>query len=234
MGDDDGAATILSALGEKGIAALEKLGERRQVEAGTVLFEPGDEIEHMDIVVTGAIEMAIVLDGGAEHLVGTIRDGGLLGALQAGEEGGAAGLARAIAPCDLLTIPCGALPQLMQDMPELAIPVLTAMIAQTRAQARLAIADLLNTVRWNADITGISRLSFGDLITSAEGVTVQLLNGRSVAGRILRSDPDEHGGYMVLKCGDEKLHIIRAAAIASIECDAPSCQDGPQNPEGEE
>ena len=50
MGDDDGATTILDALGEDGVAALEKLGERRHVAAGSVLFEPGDELTHMDIV----------------------------------------------------------------------------------------------------------------------------------------------------------------------------------------
>jgi len=232
MSNDGGPMTILDALGDQGIAALEKLGERRHVAAGTVLFEPGDELERMDIVISGAIEVAIVLDGGVEHLVGTIRDGAVLGALQQGEASGALGRARAVESCELLTFPSDALPKLMQDHPAVAIPVLTALVGQMRAQAKLAIEDLLNTVRWNADITGISQLTFGDLITSAKGVTLQLLDGRSIAGRILRIDPDHHGGYIVVKCGDEKLHIVRSAAIVSIECDAPSCQAGP--PESDE
>jgi CRP-like cAMP-binding protein len=217
------AATILDALGEAGVTALEKLGERHHVAAGTVLFEPGDDLQRMEIVVTGAVEVAIILDGAIEHLVGTIRDGGILGALQQSEAGGAAGRARAIESSELLAVPCGALEKVLEELPHLALPVLGAMVRQMRAQGKLAIADLLNTVRWNAEITGISQLTFGDLITSAQGVTLQLSDGRALAGRILRIDPDSHGGYLVLKCTSGKLHVVRSEAIVSIECGRPEC-----------
>ncbi len=228
MGDDDGATTILDALGDEGVAALEKLGERRHVEAGTVLFEPGDELTRMDIVITGAVEVSIVLENGVEHLVGTLRDGAILGTAQGGHAGGAAGRARAVESCELLTFPCGSLDSVLGEHAQLALPVLNALLGQMRAMIQLAIADLKNTVRWNAEIAGIAQLSFGDLITSADGVTVELLNGRSITGRILRVDPHSHGGYVVMKCDDAKLHVVRSEAIVSIECGkAPSAAAQP-------
>jgi len=225
MGDTDKAKTILEALGDEGVTALEKLGERRHVAANTVLYEPGDELSGFDIVVHGAIEVAIVPDDGIEHVVGTLRDGAILGVLQSGTQGGAAGRARAVESCDLLTIPHGALLQVLQEKPHLTMAVMTAVVDQMRAQAQIAIADLMNVVRWNADITGISQLSFGDLITSTNGVTLHLADGRAVSGRVLRIDPEQHGGYVAIKCGDGKLHIVRSEAIVSIETDARGCRE---------
>jgi CRP-like cAMP-binding protein len=217
--------SIREALGPEGIAKLEAAGERLQLEPGVVLAEPGDPIDELSLILSGAVEVFIVLDGGVERLVGTLRDRGLLGAMALTEPMVAQARARTCEPTEILRIHRDALHKVLDDDLELAVKVMPALIAQLGKQARIAAEDLVNTAQWAAQVSGITQTSFADLLTGADGVVFRLVDGRSLRGRVLRIEPMEGAGFIVLDDGEGTVHVIRAPAIVSMErppVEAPS------------
>ncbi len=217
MSDEHAPGSIVEALGEGGLAKLEAAGERLTLEPGTVVYEPGDPMEHQYLLLSGAIEVSLVLDGGLERLVGTLREGALLGALAADGSLPSAGRCRVTEATDAVKIGGAELRALLAGDDALALRVLPAMMAQMGKQARIAIDDLVTTAHWAAQVSGISQLSFGDILASADGVTLRLTDGRTLAGRIVRVDLEESGGFLVLRDVSDTLHVVRGAGIVSIE-----------------
>lgn len=217
MTDSSCPQSIRDALGDAGLAKLEAAGERVVLPAGTVLSEPGDPIDELCLILRGAVEVFLVLDGDVERLVGTLRDRGLLGAIAVAEPMPSGGRARTSEETELIRISRDALQDLLRNDSELALAVWPAIAAQMARQARIAIDDLVNTGQWAAQVAGISQVGFGDLLAGPDGVVLRLVDGRSLSGRLLRIDLTEGSGYLVIDDGEGTLHVVRGAGIVSLE-----------------
>ena len=217
MSDEQPPQSIVEALGDEGLAKFEAAGERLSLEAGTALAEPGDPVDDLYLILSGSIEVFLVLEGGVERLVGTLRNRGLLGALAIAQPMTSRARSRTAEPTEVIRISRDAIHQLMSSDAELALALYPALVTQICVQARIAIEDLVNTAQWAAQVSGITQVSFGDLLSSPQGVTLQLLDGRTLKGRVVRLDLQDSGGYLVLDDGEGTLHVVRGAAIVSIE-----------------
>jgi thioredoxin reductase (NADPH) len=62
-------AQMFPRLTEAQIGRIARLGQRREVRAGEVLFQPGEQNSAFHVVVTGAIEVVRPMDGGDQSIV---------------------------------------------------------------------------------------------------------------------------------------------------------------------
>lgn len=210
---------IIEALGDEGMARLEAIGTRQRFEAGTMVFVEGEPLDECHLILEGAIEMLLVLEDGTERLVGTLREGGLAGAVVLAGHAVTAGRARTAEPTDVVTIRRGVLRQLLDGDMELTMRFVPALIAQMARQAMVAVEELVRTARWSAEISGLTRLPFGDLVTTPREITAHLVNGREVTGQVLKYDGDAAGGgFLVFRVGEERLEVVRLDAVASLDC----------------
>jgi len=210
--------TVLDALGDEGLNRLEQFGRRQHFEPGAAVFVQGEPVDECHLILSGAIEMFLVLDDGTERLVGTLREGGLAGAIALAGHAPSAGRARASEPTDVVTIPRGALRTLLDGDMELTMRLVPALFLQMGRQANLAIEELVRTARWSADISGLTRLPFGDLLTTPREITAHLVGGRAVRGKVLKYDASAAGGFLVLGTENGGLELVRLEAVASLEC----------------
>lgn len=223
MSSDGPAAvmSVLEALGDEGLARLEQFGRRQVFGTGETVFTEGEAAEECHLLLSGAVEAFVVLEDGAERLVHTARRGALLGALALTGDAFHAGRMRAVEPTEVVTVPRGGLRHLLQGSPDMVWTVVPAVMRQMAEQALVAVRELVATTRWAASISGLTRLPFGELVTTPHEVALRLLDGRTVTGRVLRFDEGEGGGWLVVDAGRDRLEIVRLAAVASIECPRP-------------
>lgn len=219
-----GPLTVLEALGGEGTRRLEQLGRRQHFEAGTTVFVEGEPLDECHLIIEGAIEMFLVLEDGTERLVGTLREGGLAGALVLAGQAVTAGRARAAEPTDVITVPRGAVRSLLDGDMELTMRLVPALIAQISRQALVAVGELVRTARWSAQVSGLTGLPFADLVTGPDEVTVHLVSGREVRGQPLRYDASDGGGVLVLQTSASGLEVVRMDAVASIETVRPGAR----------
>jgi thioredoxin reductase (NADPH) len=135
-------AVAFPTLDDSEIAAIEALGSRRAVAAGEYLYREGDARYDFYVVASGAVEIALHVDG-AEQIIARHARGSFLGELNLLSGQRVYVSARVVESGDVIVVPGTALRDLFAARPKLANTILAAFLAR---RARL-VKDAAPTMR---------------------------------------------------------------------------------------
>jgi SulP family sulfate permease len=118
------AFTLLEGLGPEQLARIEHFFVRRECGAREVLFQEGDPGDRLYLIASGAVEISIVVPGGARARIVTNAEGSLFGEAAILDGRPRSATAQAVVPTVLYELTQTALSEIESQEPETAIRLL--------------------------------------------------------------------------------------------------------------
>jgi uncharacterized membrane protein len=123
---------LFEQLTEEDRTELAKVVDRRELKAGTTLFQAGEPGESLFVVSTGEVELFIKDTAGQKIVLTVARDGAIFGELALLDRGARTATAIALVDTELLELDRDDLLLLFQKTPEAAVRLLAAVGHMTR------------------------------------------------------------------------------------------------------
>ncbi len=207
---------LFSGLGEGPLELLSQIGHTRTLADGERLFEEGDSGEEVFVVLEGVVRIAKRVPAGGERTLATLNPGAMFGeaSIIDQEERSAAAVARS--EVKLLVLPADPMREWLIANPEVGIMVLGRLGSMMLERLRTTNGLLRETISWGVEVSGAARVSLESFVTAFQSVTVQLLTGRDITGRIVKAEQGPEGLELWLSTDAGRTHIVPYRAIADI------------------
>ena len=168
------------------------------------------------MVEHGAVEiLASVNSGDVDRPVFTARAGGIFGWLSLIDEKERPGHARAIEKTRTLLLDGPAFERIEAEHPATYLKLVRFFLATMAGQVR-GLVDYVNTsIEWGLEISGLAGLNLQNLVSEHADVQVELVNGTTLAGRLIKFEASAAGHELLLRAGDQ-LHMVPYASLVRI------------------
>jgi CRP-like cAMP-binding protein len=185
--------------------------------AGERVFSEGDEGDELFIVRTGRVRITKTISPDVQRTLALVEAGGVFGDMVIVEAGPRSATAEAQEPSEILGLDREAFKKLVTDRPDLGIKFLGKLAASLAERLRLTNDLLRDTLAFSLEVSGAASLSLAKVMGSRVDVAITLVNGRTVAGRILKVDRSNQGIELTIRTG-EGVSVVPYHAIAEIAC----------------
>ncbi len=210
-----GLVDLLGLSAEEG-KIIDDMMETHEFPAGSLIFNEGDVDRCLYAISSGTVEIFTLIAYDVEKTLLTLRDSGVFGemALISGEPRSAG--ARAVEKTvlrelsvDNLTILVNQHPETGRKLQEYLLKVIAERLRNTTQMYRQAS-------EWGLSISGLIELNFNRLVADQIKVDLQLSNGNTVEGSIVKAEKDGAGVELFFKTTDGSIMIIPYHAVACI------------------
>jgi len=208
---------LFSSLNRESLLMLAGAGETRCVPASELLYSEGDASDGILVILEGSVELRTGADQGLEEVFGTLGPGRIVGLLALMDEGMRATTARAVEESRVLEIRKEVFQKLRQSDPVQWAEIIAALADEMASQIRFLIERYRQCLAWNLQISAGSGISLGSLAELSMEITITLIDGSSLRGRVLNVEKDTATGWdMLFGVDDGSLRIIPRHAVVQI------------------
>jgi CRP-like cAMP-binding protein len=195
------------------------LAEEMEFGSGENLYTEGDPAGGMHVIVDGAVEVRKRVLDDLERAIGTFRAGGMLAVLPLidGKEHPASG--RAVAPTRTLYFSPEKMGELYRADARVGIKIFSILALTLCQGMRILAQEYQRTVEWSIQVSGATELNFHRLISDEVHVSVDLLNGGSIGGVLLKVERSEAGHELVLEGAEGRIEVVPYHAVAHLTFD---------------
>lgn len=185
--------------------------------AGDSVFKEGDEGDTLFIVESGSIEIYKTIRGDVDRVLGTVGPGEIFGEMTFIDGSKRSAGARTVEPTALLVLSRNDFNKLAETHPGVAAATFAALAQILAERLRHQNDAYKESVTAYLEATGVSRLNLQKLVEGLRPVTVHLLGGGSITGRLVDLENQAPGWAVFLKDASDKVSLIPYHAIVRIE-----------------
>ena len=185
--------------------------------AGDPVFKEGEEGDALWLVESGSVEIFKTIRGDVDRVLGTIGPGELFGEMSFIDGSRRSANARTAEPSHLLTLSRAAFNKLAENHPAVAASTFAALAAILAERLRHTNDAYKEAVSNYLDTAGLGPLHLTRMVENLRLVTIRLVDGSSVTGRLLELEQQPSGWVLFLKDQNEKVSLIPYASIVRIE-----------------
>jgi len=208
---------LFSGVERASLQVLAGAGEIRCVSADELLYREGDAADGILVILEGSVELRSGAGQGLEEVFGTLGPGRILGMLALIDEGMRAATARAVEESRVLEIRREVFQELRQKSPVQWAEIIAALGGEMASQVRFLIERYRQCLAWNLQISAGSEISLASLAELSMEISITLIDGSSLRGRVLNVEKDTAAGWdMLFGADDGSLRIIPRHAVVQI------------------
>jgi len=238
MADDDNAASadrgLLGSLDEAEVELLRSLCPRREFKAGDTLFTEEDIGDELYLVEEGALRISRWISLDADHTLGVVGAGGILGEMAVLGDAWRSATATATADGSVLCLSAETFGKICEEHETTGFKLLKSLTRTIIGRLRTTNDLLRDTVAWGLEISGAAGMSFQKLMTSSAELTVTLLSGKRIRGRLIKVDRSAERFEIFIRDAQEQVHIIPYHAVLEMVFGVGLLTDGAPATESEE
>lgn len=197
------------------IETLSDIAELGHYEKGEVLFEADDPGDSVYLVASGAVDLFTIVNGDIEQILLSVREGGFVGIMSLIHDGTREINARISESTDLYKFGKGSLLKIISDGGELGLKLLRLVADITSARTRVVLNSLRQNLEWTMQVSGLAALDISQLIVDQIKIKIEMTNGKSITGTIMKAEEHPQGYELFVKTGDGTIHFIPYHAIVS-------------------
>jgi CRP-like cAMP-binding protein len=210
---------LFAGLPEGPLDDLALLCRHRRLAEGERLFEEGDAGTEVFVVISGIVRISKRVAIGGERTLATLEAGAMFGeaAIIDQEERSASASART--PVELLVVPADPMREWLIANPGMGVMVLGRLGSMMLDRLRNTNGLLRETVAWGVEVAGAARVGLESLVTAHQTVSIQLLSGRDVRGRLVKAEEGPGGLELWISSPDGRVHLVPYSSIAELVLD---------------
>ncbi len=191
--------------------------EERMLVGGEELFHENDAGDSLFIVQSGRVDIFKNIRGDVDRSLASFGPGDVIGEMSFIDGARRSATARTTESSEFLVLSRQSLAKVQKDRPDIAAAFFRNMAAIVAARLRTTNELYREAVSFGIEATGAHTLNLKNLAEELRRVTLHLVGGTSVAGRILQMDHHAAGYTVVLKLENDRLTVIPYHAIQRID-----------------
>ena len=197
------------------VEVLSDISELGQYEKGEVLFEADDPGDSVYMVRSGAVDLYTIVNGDIEQTLLSVREGGFIGIIALIDDGARDINARVSEKAELYKFEKDSLLNIISDGRELGLKLLRLIADISSTRTRIVLNSLRQNLEWTMQVSGLAALDISQLIVDQVKIKIEMMNGKNIAGTIMKAEEHPQGYELFVKTADGTLHFIPYHAIVS-------------------
>jgi CRP/FNR family transcriptional regulator, cyclic AMP receptor protein len=216
---------VLEGLSTDEVDRFVALCEQSKHLAGEPIFTEGDEGDDVYIVRSGRVRIAKAISLDVDRTLTVLGKGGIFGELAIVGEGVRSASAIAEEDTTVLALSKASFVKLTEEAPALGLKIMGRFAAMLAERLRVTTDLLRDTVQWGLEVSGAAGLDLERLTHAQAGLTVTLVSGDVVSGRLLAAEKNDAGILLTISGDDDQLSLVPYHAVVSI-CTAKALLGG--------
>jgi len=208
---------LFAGVSESDLEFVVEQAEKATFLAGDTVFREGDEGDTLFIVESGSVEIYKTIRGDVDRVLGTVAAGEIFGEMTFIDGSRRSAGARTIEATALLVLSREKFNKLSEKRPGVGAAMFAALAQILAERLRHQNEAYKESVAAYLEATGVSRLNLQKLVEGLKPVTVHLLGGGSVTGRLLDLENQAPGWALFLKDASDKISLIPYHSVVRIE-----------------
>lgn len=208
---------FFSKLTEDEIRMVISMTRESEYETGSVIFNEGDSGDEMFVLTEGVVEITTRIGDAVNKTLLTLRSSGVFGEMSLISGLPRSGTAKVIEKARLLTINAESFRNLCVKTPAAGIKLQEHLLNIIADRLRNTTDLYRHATEWGLNISGIIQLDFNKLIAENQEIKIELANGKSVNGILLKIEKHEIGIFeFYVKTENNNYCVIPYHSIISI------------------
>jgi CRP-like cAMP-binding protein len=191
--------------------------EQQVLVAGEELFRESENGESLFILQTGRVEISKRIRGDVERALASFGPGDVIGEMSFIDGARRSAGARTTEASEFLALSRTAFVRVQREHPHVAAHLYRNLSAIVAARLRTTNELYREAVAFGMEATGAQSLNLKAFAEELRRVTVHLMNGAALQGRILQMDQHPAGYTVVIKLDSDKLTVVPYHAISRID-----------------
>ena len=184
--------------------------------AGEYVFKEGERGDTLYIVIKGVVLITRSIMPDVEKNIFVANEGTVFGEFSFMDAGERSASALVDQDSELLSLERSNFDNFAEKYPAIGSKLYYNMMNMLVERLRRTNDAYRDAVRWNLELTGSRKLNFQYLINENVDISIELISGRMLEGRVLQLEKSDAGHEIVLLDRDDKLILIPYHAAASI------------------
>jgi CRP/FNR family transcriptional regulator, cyclic AMP receptor protein len=201
---------------EKETEAILKVFYNESFLADDCIFAEGDTGDTLYLITDGCVRISTKI-GDVEKILVTLRRGAVFGELATVSEDFRTATAKAVESSNVLVISRAAFAGMLEQYPVAGRKILEFVLNTVTGRLKNTTELYRQAVDWGLTISGILELNFNQLIANNIKLEVELQNGKSITGTLLKADNGVSGYELLIRQNDNRFVIVPYHAVVSIE-----------------
>lgn len=211
-----GTGNLFHQLTDEELKHFRKQFKKVLAKAGEYVFRENDMGDTLYIVAKGVVLITRNIMADVEKNIFVANEGTVFGEFSFMDAGERSASARVDQDAELLSLERSDFENFTKKYPatgsKLYINLMNILVERLRRTNDL----YRDAIRWNLELTGSRKLNFQYLINEDVDISIELISGRILEGRVLQLEKSDAGHEIVLLDRDDKLILVPYHAAASI------------------
>ena len=217
---DDGKLNrwrLFAELAAEDAAVVVAACEERILVGGEELFHENDAGDSLFIVQSGRVDIFKNIRGDVDRALASFGPGDVIGEMSFIDGARRSATARTTESSEFLALSRQSFAKVQKERPDIAAAFFRNMAAIVAARLRTTNELYREAVSFGIEATGAHTLNLKNMAEELRRVTLHLVGGTSVSGRILQMDHHAAGYTVVLKLENDRLTVVPYHAIQRID-----------------
>lgn len=212
-----GGWRLFAGMTPEQVAVVRSACQRRLLIGGEEVLPEGEPSGALYLVRSGRVEIVKSIRPGVDRVLETFAAGDVLGAMTFLDGSRPAAGARTAEATELEVLDRAAFERVQEARPDVAGPFYRNLAAVLAGHLRATLELYRAAVQFGLEATGASALSLASLVEGLRPITLHLVGGTSLTGRLLQLDRNPAGFTLVLEGEAGRLTIVPYHAILRLE-----------------
>ena len=191
--------------------------EDRILVAGEELFHENDAGDSLFIVEGGRVDIFKNIRGDVDRSLASVGPGDVIGEMSFIDGARRSATARTTESSEFLVLSRQSFARVQKERPDIAAGFFRNMAAIVASRLRTTNELYREAVSFGIEATGAHTLNLKSMAEELRRVTLHLVGGQAVSGRILQMDHHAAGYTVVLKQENDRLTVVPYHAIQRID-----------------
>lgn len=196
-----------------------KIATRAKYETGQVIFQEGDPCDRLYIVISGLVQISILVTEDIMQVLGEIGSGLQFGEMALIDDAPRSAKAKAIEETVVMEVARDSFLDLIEHHPAFSAKALINLSRTLSRRLRVTNNALRDTMNWNLKIGGVANISLANLTMQPKPVQLYLMNQQKLRGVLLRVDKRDNTYDIMLQDEAGQIFIIPYHAVIYITVD---------------
>jgi CRP-like cAMP-binding protein len=202
------------------------IAKREKYKAGQIIFQEGDPCDRLYIVLSGLVEINMLVSDDVTQVLGELRPGTQFGEMALIDDAPRSASAKALEETELLTVLRDSFLDLIEHNPTFSAKALINLARTMSSRLRITNNVLRQTMSWNIKLGGMSDLSLASLAKEGRAIQIHLISHERIKGLLLKVEKRDSNYDLVVRDEAGQIFLIPYHAVVSISVEG-KCDTAP-------
>lgn len=208
---------IFSELSPEELEILASITTSEKFEKGHIFFDEGDEGQSLYFIQSGEVRITTLVQDSLRKPIVTLHDGSVFGEVSLIDKNPREARAEATEDTEVLCIEGDKFTKMVDEHPALGVKFHRVLIKRIVERLRYTTYQYRQNIQWGLQISGAMKINLHHLITDEVDVSLELSNGKSVTGTLLKVEESDAGHEIILRnAAENRVQIIPYQAVVSV------------------